>query len=72
MLDRLEPIVSLALASIGVFMGLAIDARRRDDAVLFAAASLQAATTAAIVTGAVALLAFRWGLPLTNPIAAVP
>lgn len=71
-LERLNPIVSLALASIGVFVGIAIDPRRRDDAALFVAASLQAVTTAAVVTSAVWLLSTRWALPVDNPVASVP
>lgn len=50
-LDALDPLVSLALASLGVFIGLELQLRGRRDTLLFVAGSLEGGTTIAAVAG---------------------
>jgi hypothetical protein len=57
-LSFLDPAVSVAIASLGVFVGLGLEARRPQEGRLLAAASLEAALTVALVVGGV-LVALR-------------
>jgi hypothetical protein len=64
-LTALDPVVSVALAALGVLVGLGLRTRRPGEGRLLAAASLQAAlTTAAVVAGvlAIELLWLRAGI----------
>lgn len=57
-LSFLDPAVSVAIATLGVFVGLGLEARRPQEGRLLAAASLEAALTVTLVVGGV-LLALR-------------
>ncbi len=57
-LSFLEPAVSVAIATLGVFVGLGLEGRRAQEWRLLAAASLEAALTVTLVVGGV-LLALR-------------
>lgn len=52
-LSSLDPAVSVAIATLGVFVGLGLDARRPHEGRLLAAASIEAALTVALVAGGV-------------------
>ncbi|MGH9331185.1 MAG: hypothetical protein ACRD09_12135, partial [Vicinamibacterales bacterium] len=60
-LAYLDPAVSVAVATLGVFVGLGLDARRPHEGRLLAAASVEAALTVTLVGAGVllALLALR-------------
>ena len=81
-LGYLEAVVAVALAVLGVFVGLALDLRTaRDrhrpqhqkvvarDRRLFVAAGAEAAVTIVLVTGAFLVLLFAWQMPLGLPVA---
>ena len=57
-LAYLSPIVTVGLAALGVFVGLGLGSPRRLDRHLFAASSIEATVTVAVVAGAVWLVAF--------------
>jgi hypothetical protein len=63
-LARLDAVVSVALATLGVFVGLALNLRGRADRLLFAAASLEAGVTIVTVALTSLFLVGRWGMPL--------
>lgn len=71
LLELLDPVVSVALAALGVFVGLGL-AAPRDTGVgrLLVAAVLEVALTMAAVTGVLHLLLQRWAVPL--PMDALP
>jgi hypothetical protein len=52
-LSYLDPAVSVAIATLGVFVGLGLEPRRPHESRLLAAASVEAALTAALVVGGV-------------------
>ncbi len=54
-LDALDPLVSLALASLGVFVGLDLQLRGRRERLLLAAGSLEGGMTIAVVAGGFAI-----------------
>lgn len=60
-LTLLGPAVPVAIAALGVIVGLGVGDRRTDRPRVFAAATLEAATTAVAVAGGIAAL-FVWGL----------
>jgi hypothetical protein len=62
----LHPAVTVALATLGVFIGLALAPRDPGDHRLLAAASLEALTAFVAVSGASVLLLTRWGVPLDS------
>ena len=62
-LDYLDVVVSVALATLGVFIGLALGREGRPARVLFAAASVEACITIVIVGGAVLVLLRAWQHP---------
>jgi hypothetical protein len=66
-LTHLDTVVSVALATLGVFVGLALDLRPRIDRRLFLAGSVEAVITIAVVAGAVVLLVQQWIMPLDTP-----
>jgi len=63
----LDIAVSVALAALGIFIGLALDVRHRADRRLLAAASAEALVTLGVVAGAMLFLVGRWRLPLDVP-----
>jgi hypothetical protein len=68
-LAYLDVVVSIALATLGIFIGIAAGDEGRHHARLFAAASAEAAVTIAVVTGATWFLLNAWQLPLDVPYA---
>ena len=66
-LAGLDVAVTIALATLGVFIGVAGARQAPAMPRLFAAASVEAAVTVAIVAGAVFVLLGRWGVPLGLP-----
>jgi hypothetical protein len=71
-LEHLHVVIWLALATLGVFVGLALDLRTAVQRRLLAAASVQALVTGVIVAGVTAAFMAFWGIALGNPIAPVP
>lgn len=63
-LTYLDTVVSVALAVLGVFVGLALKLRTTRDRSLLAAASLEALLTIAMVAGAFWFLLSEWQMPL--------
>ena len=70
-LAHLDVVVTLALATLGVFIGVAGARQAPAMPRLFAAASLEAVCTILVVAGAASLLLAKWGVPLTLPAAVV-
>lgn len=66
-LTYLDTVVSISLATLGVFVGLALDVRGARDRSLLIAASLEAAITIAVVAGAFWYLLSGWQMPLGLP-----
>jgi hypothetical protein len=64
-LPFVEPVVPVALAALGVLVGLGVGDRRSGDLRLFAAASLVAAVTALVVSGGFALVTLARQEPIT-------
>jgi hypothetical protein len=69
-LAYLDTVVSIALAALGVFVGLAMDVRGRTDRQLFAAASAEAMITVIVVSASLLLLIDSWGMPV-DPAASI-
>ena len=63
-LGYLDVVVSIALATLGVFMGLAAGAETRHVRRLFAASTAEALVTVGIVSGAMLFLLRAWDVPL--------
>lgn len=61
---QLDAVVSVALAALGVFVGLALDLRARGDQRLFLAGGAEALITVATVAVFSGLLLWQWRLPL--------
>jgi hypothetical protein len=70
-LDHLDPVISVGLATLGVFVGLALGRRPRWHAWLFLAASFEAAVTIIIVAGSILYLLYTWQLPLQTSTIAI-
>lgn len=66
-LAYLDAVVAVALAVLGIFVGLALDLRSSRDRRLFTAAGLEAVTTIALVGGAFWMLMSAWQIPLGLP-----
>lgn len=65
---RLGPVVSIALAALGVFVGLGLGASlRRGMGRLFAASLAEGTTTIAVVAPALFLLLSVWAIPIAEP-----
>jgi hypothetical protein len=63
---RLDPVVSVALAALGIFVGLGLGAMRTPTAPrLLLAASVEAAITIALVSGVMYVFLTRWEMPLS-------
>ena len=70
-LGYLQIVVPVALATLGVFIGLALGREGRAAAVVFAAASTEAIVTIVTVAAATLYLLRIWGLPVDLPYAVV-
>jgi hypothetical protein len=68
-LERLDVAVTIALAVLGVLVGIALGREVRSAARLFLAASLESFVTIAAVAGATAYFVHATGLPLNAPLA---
>jgi hypothetical protein len=66
-LPHLDVVIAIALAALGVFIGIAAGRERRSASRLFAASTLEASVTIATVTIALAFLFGVWRLPLPLP-----
>jgi hypothetical protein len=66
-LGYLDVVVTIGLAALGVFIGLAFGRESRQARVLFAAATTEACITIAIVATAVVVLMTVWRVPLDLP-----
>ncbi|MCC6164043.1 MAG: hypothetical protein IT182_11910 [Acidobacteria bacterium] len=66
-LGSLDAVVTIALAVLGIFAGLALDLRERQDRRLFVAASVEALVTMGVVAGAFLFLLPAWDLPIALP-----
>jgi hypothetical protein len=65
-LIRLDPVVSVALAALGIYVGLGLGAMRSPGASsLLFAATIEAGATIAVVSGVMYVLLLRWAVPLT-------
>lgn len=69
-LAHLDAAITIALATLGVFVGLAL-ARNRSGHRLVAAAALESSVTIACIAGALAFLLVRWQAPLASSVAVV-
>lgn len=67
LLAHLDAVVSLALATLGVFVGLGLEVTRAQDRRVLAAGTAEALVTLAVVTGTTMFLLSRWGVPLEVP-----
>lgn len=63
----LDVVVSVALGTIGVFVGIAVGSNRENGGRLLVAATTQCVVTFAVVGGALFWLLQAWGLPLAFP-----
>jgi len=70
-LAHLDAVVSVALAALGVFVGLALDLRSREDRRLFLAADVESGVTVVIVAAAVLFLLHSWQAPIDAPASAI-
>jgi hypothetical protein len=70
-LAHLDPVISVGLATLGVFVGLALGRRPRWDTRLFLAASFEAIVTVVIVGSAILYLLYTWHLPLQTSTIAI-
>ena len=70
-LAHLDAGISVALATLGVFIGLALASVRRVNVHLLAAATVESTVTVAVVAFSIAYLLLRWDAPLVWPLAAV-
>jgi hypothetical protein len=70
-LGHLDPVVSIVLATLGVFIGIAAGTQRGSVRRLMTASSVEAAATILIVSGATYALLLAWGLTSTIPAALV-
>jgi len=70
-LAHLDPVISVGLATLGVFVGLALGRRPRWDTRLFLAASFEAIVTVVIVGSAILYLLYTWQLPLQTSTIAI-
>jgi hypothetical protein len=66
-LGHLDAVISVVLATLGVFIGIAAGTQRGGVQRLMAASSVEALITVLVVGGAVYVLLGTWGLPLDIP-----
>ena len=62
-IGHLDVVISIVLATLGVFIGIAAGSQRRPVARMMTAASLEAVATILIVGGATYALLLAWGMP---------
>ncbi|MPY90456.1 MAG: hypothetical protein GEU99_21355 [Luteitalea sp.] len=67
-LVHLDAVVSVGLAALGVFVGMALKLQSARDRALLGAGCVESSLTIAFVTGAVWYLLTKWGMPLTLPV----
>jgi hypothetical protein len=67
-LAHLDLVISIALATLGVFIGIAAGRETRAARRLLAASTLEAGVTILVVFGAVLMLVRSWSLPLEVPL----
>lgn len=67
-LAHLDIVVSIALATLGVFIGIAAGRETRAATRLLAAATLEAGVTVLVVMGALLVLLHSWAMPLDVPL----
>jgi hypothetical protein len=63
LIGRMEPVIAVALATLGVFVGMALDVRTRGRRRLFLAASVESVITMAVLGATMTFLLQRWALP---------
>ena len=63
-LSHLDPVVTIALAALGIFIGMGLYTRGLAERRLLFAASLEALITICVVAGAMLFLMIQWGMPL--------
>jgi hypothetical protein len=63
LIGRMEPVIAVALATLGVFVGMALDVRTRGRQRLFLAASVESVITMAVLGATMTFLLQRWALP---------
>jgi hypothetical protein len=61
-LSHLDPVITLALAALGIFIGMGLTARDAAERRLLAAASAESCITIAVVSGATLYLMSAWGM----------
>jgi hypothetical protein len=66
-LDHLDAVISIVLATLGVFIGIAAGTQRGAVQRLMAASSVEALITIVVVGGALYVLLGIWGIPLAIP-----
>lgn len=66
-LSLLDPVVPVALAALGVLVGLSVSDRRADDRRVFAAACLDAAVTMLVVSAGIAVVALAAMASIVRP-----
>jgi hypothetical protein len=64
-LAHLDGVVSVALATLGVFVGIALARQARTSGRLIAAASVESAMTILVVSSAIAVLLLQWQVPIS-------
>ena len=70
-LQHLDPVISVGVAALGVFVGLALGRRPHWDTRLFVAASMEAIVTVLVVLAAILTLLRAWQMPMTVPTVAI-
>ena len=71
LVTHLEPVIAVALAALGVFVGTALDVRGRETRRLIAAAGLESLITVAVVGSASWFVLDRWALATDTDVALV-
>jgi hypothetical protein len=66
-LAHLDVVISIALATLGVFIGIAAGREARRTSRLFVASTVEAGITIAVVAAAALVLLQRWALPVDMP-----
>jgi hypothetical protein len=66
-LDALDTVISIALATLAVFVGIALGRVRRSAWRLMYASTAEGMLTTLVVAGACVLLLHMWGIPLDTP-----
>lgn len=67
---HLDPVISVAIATLGVLVGIALGREARGAGAILLAASVEAGVTLVVVALASLVLVTQWGLPIATPVAA--